>query len=493
MTTATYRRVIIEGTLTTTSDLHIGTGETGSDPCPESNQSTQFNTLVLDKDKKPYIPGSTLRGLLASQLADGDWKKRWFGDARQRSDADTQGTMGALRVYDAKVNDGFACTFMSRTSIEPVTQTAKQHHLASHQLVQAGASFAVEIAFDYWGDEKNTPISRKDIEQLLGLLARLNGAQLGTGKSVGQGGLTWQQEEISGLSEASFLQWLQKNLEQAGAEPKELDGEYEAIEGLLASTLAGVNDSGWVKQDFALKPLGPILINNPHDVPTKNKSQASKDAKKGEPDLVFLHRGNKAWIPGSTLKGWFRGQCRRILLTLAHANNSKLGKSSSLDKYFYELIDTEVLAALFGGTQIGEGMVRFYDATVTVSDSDKHIQTFNAVDRFTGGVRDGALYNVKGLWVETPFTGYIHYREIVLQGWMKLLLLFAWRDAQEGDLVLGWGKSKGYGRLALQPTTDQWQTWLKSTGELAAWEKSLWNQLDQAVTKAEQMDKEAMK
>lgn len=492
MTTAIYRRVIIKGTLTTTSDLHIGTGETDSHKRPGADQASQFNTVVLDKDKKPYIPGSTLRGLLASQLADGDWKKRWFGDARQRSDADTQGTMGALRVYDAKVNDGFACTFMSRTSIEPVTQTAKQHHLASHQLVQAGATFAVEIAFDHW-DGQTTAISTEDINQLLGLLARLDGAQLGTGKSVGQGGLTWQQGEVKGLSEATFLQWLLDNLKQGGVEPKMLEDQYETIKGLVASTLEGVNDRGWVRQAFELKPLGPILINNPHDVPAKNKSQQSNDAKKGEPDLVFLHRGDKAWIPGSTLKGWFRGQCRRTLLTLAYTNNSKLGKSASLDKCFYELIDTEVLAALFGGTQIGEGMVRFYDATVTVSEADKHLQTFNAVDRFTGGVRDGALYNVKGLWVESPFAGCIHYRENVLQGWMKLLLLFAWRDAQEGDLVLGWGKSKGYGRLVLQPTTDQWQTWLENTSELAVWEQSLWNQLAQVVKKAEQLDKEASK
>lgn len=458
MTTATYRRVIIKGTLTTTSDLHIGTGETDSHPRTGAEQATQFNTVVLDKDKKPYIPGSTLRGLLASQLADGDWKKRWFGDARQRSDADTQGTMGALRVYDAKVNDGFACTLMSRTSIEPVTQTAKQHHLASHQLVQAGASFAVEIAFDYWNDEKNTPISRKDIEQLLGLLARLNGAQLGTGKSVGQGGLTWQQGKITGLSEARFLQWLQENLEQAGDEPKKLDGEYEAIEGLLVSTLADVNDSGWVKQDFALKPLGPILINNPHD-------PALQEEEIGTPDLIFLHRGDKAWIPGSTLKGWCRAQCRKILLTIADNPHNKTIEDAA----------ESLLQQLFGGTKEGEGYLRFQDAEVIVKSERIHEQTFNAVDRFTGGVKDSALYNAKSIYPDKSFNGTLFWRTVKqnqdgkachMTAAMKLLLLFTLRDAAEGDLVLGWGKSKGYGRLELH--ADDFNTWEKVKDKLFA-------------------------
>ncbi len=449
MTTATYRWVIIKGTLTTTSDLHIGTGETDSHQRPGVDQASQFNTVVLDHAGKPYIPGSTLRGLLASQLADGDWKKRWFGDARQRSDADTQGKMGALRVYDAKVNDGFACTFMSRTSIEPVTQTAKQHHLASHQLVQAGASFAVEIAFDYWGDGKNTPISRKDIEQLLGLLARLNGAQLGTGKSVGQGGLTWQQGKVKGLSEATFLQWLLDNLEQGGVEPKNLEDQYETIKGLVASTLEGVNDRGWVRQAFELKPLGPILINNPHD-------PALQGEEIGTPDLIFLHRGHKAWIPGSTLKGWCRAHCRRILLTIADDPHSKVTENAA----------EHLLQKLFGGTKEGESYLRFQDAEVIVKPERIHEQTFNAVDRFTGGVKDSALYNARSIYPEKSFNGTLFWRTVKqgqmgkachMTAAMKLLLLFTLRDAVEGDLVLGWGKSKGYGRLELH--ADEFNTW----------------------------------
>jgi hypothetical protein len=36
-----------------------------------------------------------------------------------------------------------------------------------------------------------------------------------------------------------------------------------------------------------------------------------------------------------------------------------------------------------------------------------------------------------------------------MEDWLKSLLLYLLRDAMEGDLVLGWGKSKGYGRLLL--------------------------------------------
>lgn len=142
----------------------------------------------------------------------------------------------------------------------------------------------------------------------------------------------------------------------------------------------------------------------------------------------------------------------------------------------------QLLDQLFGSKD-GAGQVRFYDALVPFTADDVHLQTFNAVDRFTGGVKDSALYKAKALWVQEAFTGRIAYRQDKLTGWMQLLLLFAWRDAEEGDLVLGWGKSKGYGRVKLVSDHGGWQAWLGKLDAqtLQQWEHDLHNALGMAT------------
>lgn len=464
MSKSTYRRILLEGSLTLVSDLHIGTGETEGD-------THSFNLVTVDSLGQPYIPGSSLRGLLASLIQDGAWKKRCFGDSRPASEAETQGQMGALRVYDAKLSHATSLILMSRTRIEAVTQTAMQHHLATQQLVSAGSQFKVELGFDHWGDH-NDAITQEELHHLLAGLERLNGTQLGTGKSIGQGLLQWNIDSVQALSEERFLQWLITNMSDTNELSKL---PYEPISLLNNLTSTELKIHQWQEQTFSLQALGPILIHNPHDpeVQKKNDTEISKKEKELLVSQAFLVKGDQAIIPGSTLKGWFRSQCRRILMTLAHT------QKIDLDEDCLEYIDRKLLDNLFGGTASGEGQLRFYDATLPIQPNDIHRQTFNAIDRFTGGVKKGALYQVKGLWVDRLWTGRISYREAGLEGWMKLLLLFVWRDAQEGDLVLGWGKSKGYGRLQLQPTGTQWQ-WLNDPA-LSQWEKQLLDRLTQPI------------
>lgn len=458
-----YRRVIISGTLTTCSELHIGTGDEAEYPRPTAESKEElfnYNTLMLDVEQNPYIPASTLRGYLRYLVADTNHRAYLFGEARQASEADTWGQAGVIRVYDARLaKSGGNRLKVSRTSIDGVTGTAKRHHLATHEVVPVNTSFKVEIALD---GSKATPIQSGDIAVLLKALQTFgeeHNGQLGKGKSTGQGCLTWQDASIRGLSEEDFIGWVNRpNLTplQDSFKPVSSD-ELEDI------SVAGVRQGEWIAETFRLSPESPILINNPHDPEVLEKFTTNKnqDRRKQLPNHAFMTRGNaQALIPGSTLKGWFRAHCRRILLTLAQdVGNSQADKL--LDQLF--------------GSKDGEGQVRFHDALVPFTDADIHLQTFNAVDRFTGGVKDSALYKAKALWVKDAFKGRIAYRKEKLEGWMQLLLLFAWRDAEEGDLVLGWGKSKGYGRVRLVSDHGGWQAWLGKLDEqtLQQWESDL--------------------
>lgn len=481
-----YRRVYMTGTLTLKSDLHIGTGGREAYPVLRDGKAEahEFNTVLLDKDKHPYIPGSSLRGLLADLSGGIGYKFAWFGSGRGL-EAD-HGMMGALRIYDARLEGKAACHLLSRTAIDAVTGTAAQHQLATYQRVDAGTKFRMEMVWDTKPGDREL-ITLDGIQELLRVLASLNGAQLGTGKSVGQGVLAWSLVKLEGISETGFSAWLQNNLRSGGSK-KGKPPEFNRYQPLVLKPITlpaaipagdGVKGdwpAGWHGEAFTLQPEGAILINNPHDqeVQDKYNPQIPAEGQIGLANLVFLHDRDKqeAIIPGATLKGWFRAHCRRILLTLVQDRQG--GISDVAEKK----VDN-TLNQLFGGVDTGQSLVRFYDARLRFGTADVYMQTFNAIDRFTGGVKDTALYSAKCLRTRKAFAGHMACHQAKMDeagnGWMNLLLLFAWRDAEEGDLVLGWGKSKGYGKVTLKLVGDSWRHRLENLSDetLTGWETQL--------------------
>ena len=65
-------RYRIEGTLTTTSPLHIGTGEARTESLPEDqsrpDEEHHVDEIARDWRGLPYLPGSALRGVLRHYL-----------------------------------------------------------------------------------------------------------------------------------------------------------------------------------------------------------------------------------------------------------------------------------------------------------------------------------------------------------------------------------------------------------------------------------------
>lgn len=456
-----YRRIIITGRLETQSELHIGTGDEEEKPyfTPQGKEPLMVNTVLLNAKHHPYIPASTLRGYLRSQIDNANISELLFGYARQAEDTN-QNQMGALRAYDAQSTiDCETFHRISRTAIDNVTGTAKRHCLATHETIPIDTVFEVRLELD---GKTEKPLTQQHIDALLNALETFNaeiGGQLGKGKSTGQGCLTWECLSVQALAEDAFKTWLM------AADSESINKYYQPLNKQAFQAIN--NATSWQSVEFQLYTDSPVLVNNPHDEALQKKynPDTSKEERKELANLVFLQRGTDlALIPGSTIKGWFRAHCRRILLTLTQGEN-ETGVTAMLKKLF--------------GSDKAASLLRFHDATTHISGDDRRTQTFNAVDRFTGGVKDTALYSATGVWLENNhgFTASISYpNDEVLEGWMKLLLLFAWQDAQDGDLVLGWGKSKGYGRLTLKANDNPWQVWLDDPN-ITQWEHDLYVEL----------------
>jgi CRISPR/Cas system CSM-associated protein Csm3 (group 7 of RAMP superfamily) len=435
-----YARVQISGTLICKSDLHVGDGdlelfsERMDDKQRSKGKKGSYNSVCLDHNKRAYIPGSTLRGALTAFLKENnEIVEKLFGYEKSASEnRDGERFAGNVRVFDAHIikpidTDGGKTPYWNPQSgtfighgiaLDDVTGTTEKGKLFRYELVPAGTQFAIELEADC--------LTQAEVKLLLGLLARWNGTAetaIGKGASKGYGRVEWQPQKTSVLSKDALQKWADSNTLDKPA--------YHTIEINAIDVSALIQKQTRHRFSIHIYPQSPLLCNEPGFVTGVEQ----------EPTQVFYSRDGKAMIPGTTLAGLARARGRKILMTLLHQAKPD-AKLNDLAKQADALIKQ-----LFGSEE-QKSALEFSDATDTAAETTEHPQYFNAIDRFTGGVKDKALFNVTAAQCDELKTEScsLNLDRMPKDGeWWKGLLLFIARDAIEGELAVGWGKSKGYG------------------------------------------------
>ncbi|GAB6041490.1 RAMP superfamily CRISPR-associated protein [Endothiovibrio diazotrophicus] len=450
----TCRRIWIHGTLTCDSPLHVGDGEERLLKERESREERyhdspgRYLTLYGGLDDLPRIPASTLRGSLRAAFGEEDGEL--FGYARGES-----GRAGALRLFDATPrrsdpppchrNDG-SWSEQRRTilhhgvSLDPRTGTAKDHHLFTFELFPAGTRFDVAMELHPVGGLPLHSLLDRLLERFTHWNGGLDGA-IGRGRGHGWGRVSWSTDRIRGLTEAGLRRWLDEGGPiESDSFTERLEYEFPQEQREMAAPV-----------QLVIRPDGPLLVNAPTLVSDEE----------GEAKLVFLRdAGDHAVIPASTLRGLVRGRARRILATIAHRHfNAPADKAG-------EQVDPLVMR-LFGD-EGRRGTLSFGDAR-SEKKAEPHHQFFNAIDRFTGGVADGALYQVEAANCDLLRGDLrIDHERLPDDPWWKGLLLLIARDAMDGALAVGWGKARGFGafRLAIEHAGERYDDVAEALGAL---------------------------
>lgn len=482
-----YPRVRIRGTLHCRSALHIGDGEMKlfAERCERSQeQEGLYNSVCLDSTGRPYLPASTLRGFLrgiAEYAGKNELIIKLFGDQQQS---------GALRCYDAYLLDPPAAldwpywsaqrstAVQHGVALDPITGTVAAHKLFRHEYVPPGSEFSLELEADN--------LLASDLSQVLGLLACWDGkaaAAIGKGISKGQGLLEWQLNELQVLDHAALLNWLRSD--------KSLENYFRGINKKKLPRAARYKALSLKKVSFSLHPQGPFLVNEPGYVQkSSKKSQLAQPQEKHSPDLEYSRLPDgRPLLPASSLRGVLRSRARRILLTLASQRGIPASNACRLVN--------DLVSQLFGETGQRSPL---WISPAEGTAFKQHLQMFNAIDRFTGGVADEKLYQVNAV-TGGALNGVIHLEQDQDRqpdgDWWKGLLLLVARDALEGDLSLGWGKARGYGAftvtLELEDDTvlDSWPSllaYLQQTQqrELAqSWITALHDHLDACLAQTD--------
>ncbi|MCI5146691.1 MAG: hypothetical protein D3923_14495, partial [Candidatus Electrothrix sp. AR3] len=411
----TYKRILVTGTLTCRSDLHVGDGDlalqcerdaSASTPEPEISSPAQpsvrkskvkiislppdvekkeaqqekktegsYNTVCRDYKNRAYIPASTLRGSLASFLNQKTpFYQNLFGFADEGTgDAAADRQAGLLRVYDAQLQDastgaqersalpGFSKkrhTFLRHgVSICPVSGTAEKGKLFCYELVPQGSVFTVQFQVE----SRNAALTEEKLAQLLALSEQWNSeaAAIGSGVTKGYGRIQWKMERVEALTQEEELYWLESD----SLEPPSMISITDTVQPADISSLLAEATPLSFKLDIV--PDGPFLINEPEYV--KNKSFGPV----GEffPDLEFSRQGNQALIPSRSLAGVIRGRARRILATIAHqyydVHEDTVGKR------------IQPLIIAFFGSEQKKGALRLTEAK---GEAKVHIQNFIGAD-----------------------------------------------------------------------------------------------------------------
>lgn len=214
---------------------------------------------------------------------------------------------------------------------------------------------------------------------------------------------------------------------------------------------------------FQIEATGPILIKDGEtdDEMKKRKEQDEQDGKRSPNMRFMVDANNKIFIPGSSIRGVWRSWCEKIARTISEDNyplscdpfdkdmaSIHLSCSERLEgNLFGTYASSCPICKLFGNTSLGS-RIRISDAYPSdgKDETRDNLQKRDGIgiDRFTGGVSSGANFSYQYV-MGRKFEAKVHIRNFEL--WQLGLLAFLLRDFEEELVSIGFGKTRGLGRV----------------------------------------------
>lgn len=468
-----YRRIYVTATVELTSPLHIGSGEEA--PIAERMLATINKArhdafpdwtacraeLKVDMPEGRYqrtyrsqgraaIPASSFRGLWRRAVDDHGVLGRFFGDL---ADQGSHLSAGWLRLRDLRLDnpllplpatkhplpDATAGTAVTQgIRIDPVTGTVADKFLWSYEYAPAGSRFKLSAEVV---PPIGVQITEDDTRELLrGLLQVGQSPALAIGHATtkGMGLARVTIDEVRTLDDAAFAAWVR--------EPAKSPRDAAAAQkGLIPESGPPASVALTCDLEF---PFG-LVVGEPFLSQAKRRGGDAGDRRGTAATANQQYARDVAGRPlirGSSLKGLLRAHASRImaaaLVSQPHGTAQEAAAAAR-----------SAVQGLFGsharkaGISVSEA--RWLASTATTEDV---LRTFVAVDRLTGGAADQKLYDALVANACNMRCQITALRP--LEPWERGLLLHVLRDALDGDLAVGWGKSKGLGAFRVSRASD---------------------------------------
>lgn len=381
-------KIKITGKLVLQSPLLIGNG------AGETFDNFKDIHVLKNQNGVPFIPGTSLCGVLREEFKTNSVLEKLFGDADKYQ--------SAIQIEDILLEDS-EIIYRDGVKIDGLTGTGVIGGKYDYEAVERGARGDLRILINLRGSHANDDFKSAVAEMLSKLES---GIRLGALTSKGFGLATVEKlnaDFYDFTKKAAVIAWLTDETTSEKISP--------------ASKISADNENFIVDADFSFK--SSVIVRD-YDVDEEKISAVSM---KSLEDFV---------IPGTSLKGIFRHRAEYIFGKL------KL----KLDKNF--------LDKLMGSSEDEKIKSRFVVAESYISDGVEEVaHTRNKIDRFTGGTLQGTLFTTKPIYQKVPAapTLHIHFEIIGAKNFEVGLALFLLRDLWLGNVAIGGEKSIGRGTL----------------------------------------------
>lgn len=448
------QRIIVEAQLVLQTPAQFGNGD--------SDDLTDMPLLVDAYDGvSPLLTGATLVGALRAYLwsreegyrsADPAPRKQiipddkkslteiLFGGFKQHDD----GKQSALIVDDA-LGENYGVQLRDGVRIDPQTRTADDGGLFNMQVWSAGTTFPIRLELLL------THPHSVPADKLTDYQHRLKVAFLTALQGLTDGGITLGGRKNRGFGRISVSNWRVRQYDLTKPdqlmlwlrEGNDLLPQDYAVDALAKAQVfkcvGTIKDSrAYFEMSATFKLDGSLLI------------RANGQPNSNSPDMVHLtdHTGSPV-LSGTSVTGALRQRARRIVRLIRPNPDEWLSELDGQGNR--QRTDHSWITDLFGDEEM-RGNFKASRLVVEETGIEEGqfdlVQNRVAIDRFTGGAKDSALFNEQPVFGRTETR--LHIKLTIRQpedrdiGLMLLLL----KDLWTGDLPLGGESSVGRGRLA---------------------------------------------
>jgi CRISPR/Cas system CSM-associated protein Csm3 (group 7 of RAMP superfamily) len=418
-------RWVVCGQLTLETAIHLG---------GEGDEKVDMPVLREAREGRPLLPGTTFAGALRSALTDrlvgyGEPEPPEIAALFGATRGDDQGSQSPLIVFDAlgdlprdhgvEVRDGVA--------ISPRTGVAEEYKKYDFEVLPAGTTFAVRLDLLL-----PAPSGHEEADLLQALATALDAFSHGEGafgakrsRGLGRVKAVWTAQRFDLSSRKGWLAWILSDHERPLAGIPDRPCIHDVLKAAAPEALRPFK----LLDDRRRRAVIHLDLELVHDVLV-----CSPGSEPDAPDAVHLKSGGKAILPGTSLAGIMRAQALRI----ARLIRSGQGDAEQwIDRLF---------GPRFKGQRPSRGVTaqasRLRVAEVPLTGSRAQRQTRVAIDRFTGGVVDTALFDE-----ETAVEGKAKLRlELRNPDMAELgLVLLVLKDLLDGSLPVGGTSNVGRG------------------------------------------------
>ena len=387
-------KIKITGELVLKSPLLIGDG------AGETFDNFKDIHVLKNHEGKPFIPGTSICGVLREEFTNSPVNKKLFGDSEK--------FQSAIQIEDILLS-GSKIIYRDGVKIDSLTGTGVVGGKYDYEAVERGARGNLKILINLRGchSKENFKVAVAEI------LSKLeSGIRLGALTSKGFGLAT---------------------VENLNADFYDFTNDFTNKENVIA----------WLTDKNASEKISPankISVDNKNFVVDAEFSfnssvivrdyDISENDRKEKISAVSMKSLEDFVIPGTSLKGIFRHRAEYIL-----------GKLN---------LDKKLLDNLMGTADGDKIKSRFMVAESYIENKNVKVisHTRNKIDRFTGGTLQGTLFTTKPVYqnVSTPILK-IHFEIIEAKNFEVGLALYLLRDLWLGNVAIGGEKSIGRGTV----------------------------------------------